>query len=728
MPSPFSDFGAWRRGAALALVCAAPAALAQPTTTLYAGESGAQLASSVRAGYTPASTLGYNAARDELYAYEQQTDGALRGIYTGFSIQLTPGADPSTDAFNKGINCEHTWPQSLGAGAEPAKSDLHHLFPAKDNVNSSRSNHPFDEIPDAQADGWYRLAASQSTVPTANLAEWSEKDNDHPNAAYTGRFEPREAVKGDIARAAIYFYTIYNTAADDAFWNAMKDVLLMWHAADPVDLEEYNRSEWIRTKQGKANPFILDPTLASRIYGDGTTPPPPPPPGPDPDPEPEPVAGDLWINELHYDNDGTDADEGVEIAGAAGVTLDGWSLVAYNGNGGTAYASVYLSGQIDEEGSGYGAVWVPISGLQNGSPDGLALVDASGQVAQFLSYEGTMSATDGAAAGASSADLGVAETSTTPVGHSLQLTGTGSAYADFAWQAPAAASRGWLNAGQVLSGGTPPPPPPPPPPPAVAAWINELHYDDRSADSDEGVEVAGTAGLDLAGWSLVAYNGADGTAYATVSLSGTLADQQAGLGTKWFAMAGLQNGGPDGVALVDGAGAVVQFLSYEGSFAATDGPAAGAQSEDIGVAEDADTRNGYSLQLGGTGSAYADFAWQTPIKSTHDGVNRGQTFTAPAALAASDERPSVAPLALSAFPNPTAGAATVAVQTSRAGRLSVAVYDVLGREVARLHDGAVEAGAEARLAFDASALPAGLYVVRAASAAGVATTRVTVAR
>ena len=728
MPFPFSDFGAWRRGAALALVCAAPAVLAQPTTTLYAGESGAQLASSVRAGYTPVSTLGYNAARDELYAYEQQTDGALRGIYTGFSIQLTPGADPSTDAFNKGINCEHTWPQSLGAGAEPAKSDLHHLFPAKDNVNSSRSNHPFDEIPDAQADGWYRLAASQSTVPTANLAEWSEKDNDHPNAAYTGRFEPRESVKGDIARAAIYFYTIYNTAADDAFWNAMKDVLLMWHAADPVDLEEYNRSEWIRTKQGKANPFILDPTLASRIYGDGTTPPPPPPPGPDPDPEPEPVAGDLWINELHYDNDGTDADEGVEIAGAAGVTLDGWSLVAYNGNGGTAYASVYLSGQIDEEGSGYGAVWVPISGLQNGSPDGLALVDASGQVAQFLSYEGAMSATDGAAAGASSTDVGVAETSATPVGHSLQLTGTGSAYADFAWQAPAAASRGWLNAGQVLSGGTPPPPPPPPPPPAVAAWINELHYDDRSADSDEGVEVAGTAGLDLAGWSLVAYNGADGTAYATVSLSGTLADQQAGLGTKWFAMAGLQNGGPDGVALVDGAGAVVQFLSYEGSFAATDGPAAGAQSEDIGVAEDADTRNGYSLQLGGTGSAYADFAWQTPKKSTHDGVNRGQTLTAPAALAASDERPSVAPLALSAFPNPTAGAATVAVQTSRAGRLSVAVYDVLGREVARLHDGAVEAGAEARLAFDASALPAGLYVVRAASAAGVATTRVTVAR
>ena len=282
MPSPFSDFGAWRRGAALALVCAAPAALAQPTTTLYAGESGAQLASSVRAGYTPASTLGYNAARDELYAYEQQTDGALRGIYTGFSIQLTPGADPSTDAFNKGINCEHTWPQSLGAGAEPAKSDLHHLFPAKDNVNSSRSNHPFDEIPDAQADGWYRLAASQSTIPTANLAEWSEKDNDHPNAAYTGRFEPREAVKGDVARALFYVRMAYGPEAgasplDLDWFDAQLGDLLAWHAADPATDEERERSARVARFQSGCsgaeggpvdchNPFAFDASLARRAF------------------------------------------------------------------------------------------------------------------------------------------------------------------------------------------------------------------------------------------------------------------------------------------------------------------------------------------------------------------------------------------------------------------------------------------------------------------------------
>ncbi len=73
---------------------------------------------------------------------------------------------------------------------------------------------------------------------------------------------------------------------------------------------------------------------------------------------------------------GADADEGVEIAGPAVTDLTGWALVAYNGNGGAPYATVDLSSaSIPDHGNGYGAVWIPIAGLQNGSPDGIALVD-----------------------------------------------------------------------------------------------------------------------------------------------------------------------------------------------------------------------------------------------------------------------------------------------------------------------------------------------------------------
>ena len=158
-----------------------------------------------------------------------------------------------------------------------------------------------------------------------------------------------------------------------------------------------------------------------------------------------------FINELHYDNAGGDVGEGVEIAGLAGLSLDGWSLLLYNGSNGSVYGSEMLSGVIDDEGSGYGAVYFDIAGLQNGGPDGVALVDASGQVTQLLSYEGTFTATDGAAAGLTSIDIGVAEESDTAAGLSLQLVGTGLVPGDFTWAGPRAASPGLLNDGQGIA-------------------------------------------------------------------------------------------------------------------------------------------------------------------------------------------------------------------------------------------------------------------------------------
>jgi len=109
---------------------------------------------------------------------------------------------------------------------------------------------------------------------------------------------------------------------------------------------------------------------------------------------------------------------------------------------------------------------------------------------------------------------------------------------------------------------------------AISVFVNEIHYDNTGTDAGEAIEIAGPAGTNLSGWSLVLYNGADGAAYDTRALSGTIPNQQAGFGTLAFTYAvnGIQNGSPDGIALVNGA-TVVQFLSYEGTFAATDGGA-----------------------------------------------------------------------------------------------------------------------------------------------------------
>ena len=78
----------------------------------------------------------------------------------------------------------------------------------------------------------------------------------------------------------------------------------------------------------------------------------------------------------------------------------------------------------------------------------------------------------------------------------------------------------------------------------------------------------------------------------------------------------MQNGAPDGIALVDDGGTVIQFLSYEGSFDATDGPANGMTSEDIGVSESSGTSEEESLQLSGTGTTYTDFTWNAPAANT----------------------------------------------------------------------------------------------------------------
>lgn len=168
----------------------------------------------------------------------------------------------------------------------------------------------------------------------------------------------------------------------------------------------------------------------------------------------------IFINELHYDNDGADTAEAVEIAGPAGTDLSGWSVVLYNGSGGAAYGTRALSGSIPDQSSGYGAVTVPAAGLQNGAPDGLALVDAAGTVVQFLSYEGTLTGVGGPADGLTSTDIGVEETATTPAGFSLQLTGSGTTYQDFAWSAPKGGSFGAPNAGQAFGGGGAPEPTP----------------------------------------------------------------------------------------------------------------------------------------------------------------------------------------------------------------------------------------------------------------------------
>ena len=227
------------------------------------GLNGQTLLDYVIDNYKTGTTLGYNTARDILYGtIDIQENDQLSCVYSGYTITLDPDLDPSTDAYNQGINCEHTWPQSMGAGSEPQKSDMHHLYPCKTNVNSSRGNDPYAQIPDEDTDTWYRNDYSQETIPTEFIEEYAEKYNGGQQS-----FEPREDHKGDASRAMFYFYAMYQGAADTNFWNAQKDVLLDWHYYDLVDEWELDRTWAIAGYQEEQpNPFILDSSLARRIW------------------------------------------------------------------------------------------------------------------------------------------------------------------------------------------------------------------------------------------------------------------------------------------------------------------------------------------------------------------------------------------------------------------------------------------------------------------------------
>jgi hypothetical protein len=158
-----------------------------------------------------------------------------------------------------------------------------------------------------------------------------------------------------------------------------------------------------------------------------------------------------WINEVHYDNDGVDVQEGFEIAGPAGFDLAGYQAVLYNGpTSPQVYDTVALSGILPDQQNGFGTLWFGVTILQNGPQDGICVVTPTMEIVEFLGYEGTFTGGDGVCDGQPSAPLPVVESNITPEGQSLQLTGTGSEQDDFDWVGPSAASPGAVNTGQTM--------------------------------------------------------------------------------------------------------------------------------------------------------------------------------------------------------------------------------------------------------------------------------------
>ncbi|SCL19522.1 endonuclease [Micromonospora inyonensis] len=227
-------------------------------STYYAaaiGKTGTALRSSLHSIIRVQTKLSYDQVWEALKDTDQDPANTNNVIllYTGRS-QSKSSNGGGVDDWNR----EHVWAKShgdFGTSTGPG-TDVHHLRPEDVTVNSTRGNKDFD--------------LGGSTVGEAP-GNYTDADS----------FEPRNAVKGDVARMIMYMAIRYegndgwpnlemNNSVNNgtAPYHGKMAVLLQWHQADPPDAFEKRRNQRIYERwQGNRNPFIDHPEWAPSMWG-----------------------------------------------------------------------------------------------------------------------------------------------------------------------------------------------------------------------------------------------------------------------------------------------------------------------------------------------------------------------------------------------------------------------------------------------------------------------------
>jgi endonuclease I len=224
--------------------------------TYYApaiGKSGTALRTALHDIIDGHTTLSYDQVWTALKDTDQDPSNTSNVIelYTGRSIAKSLNGG-STGNWNR----EHVWAQSRGGFTTSAGpgTDLHHLRPEDVTVNSTRGNKDFD---------------NGGSAVSGCTDCWTDGDS----------FEPRDAVKGDVARMLFYMAIRYeggdgfndlemsSTVGTSSSRIGDLETLLAWNSADPVDAFEMRRNDRIHsTWQGNRNPFIDHPEWAAAIW------------------------------------------------------------------------------------------------------------------------------------------------------------------------------------------------------------------------------------------------------------------------------------------------------------------------------------------------------------------------------------------------------------------------------------------------------------------------------
>ncbi|WP_342573834.1 endonuclease [Solibacillus sp. FSL K6-1781] len=235
-----------------------PTPTPNPSTGAYydaaIGKTGAALKSALHNIIDDHTEISYSSVWTALRETDEDPNNSNNVIllYTGRSqSKFTNGGNVND------WNREHVWAKSHGdfGTSMGAGTDLHHLRPTDVSVNGTRSNLDFDN------------GGNEHSEASGNYYD-------------SDSWEPRDSVKGDVARMLFYMAVRYEGDSGEldlelnnkvnngtAPYHGKLSVLLQWHKQDPVDNFERNRNEIIYTDyQHNRNPFIDHPEWASAIW------------------------------------------------------------------------------------------------------------------------------------------------------------------------------------------------------------------------------------------------------------------------------------------------------------------------------------------------------------------------------------------------------------------------------------------------------------------------------
>ncbi|BAO56277.1 endonuclease [Nonlabens marinus] len=229
-------------------------------------------------GQSYSALIGLYQTSDNDEFYDSSQASTILDIYS----ENPDGADPYNYSFSENCgnvgpegtcyNREHLFPQGRFNSQEPMRSDAHHVVPTDGQVNGQRGSFPFGEVDN----------------PTYTSQNGSKK-GPSVTPGFSGTvFEPIDEFKGDIARSLLYFSTRYEDNFNDSSWDSPDgqndprngtpdqwyedwyiNLLLKWHAQDPVGDREIDRNNEVYKHQNNRNPYIDNPEYVQMIWGNG---------------------------------------------------------------------------------------------------------------------------------------------------------------------------------------------------------------------------------------------------------------------------------------------------------------------------------------------------------------------------------------------------------------------------------------------------------------------------